>query len=240
MTGVAIFSGPSLSDDDRCSYPAFDFRPPVAAGDVLRAVRDGARTMAIIDGVFADCMAVHHKEILYALSGGTAVYGAASMGALRAAELDCYGMIGVGEIYLAYHRGDLIEDEAVALVHGPADTGYRPLTLPTVDALATIAALVSRGQLAANEAVRLRCAVRDTHFSQRTWRSVVSLAMQDKTDRRRCLSILRHGRVERKRLDALMLLDRLVADDVHGVGRTSHTAQPPMTPAFRALMARVS
>ena len=41
----------------------------------------------IIDGVFQSEPAVRHKEILWALSLGVPVVGAASMGALRAAEL---------------------------------------------------------------------------------------------------------------------------------------------------------
>ena len=46
-----------------------------------------------------------HKEILFALSEGIDVYGAASMGALRAAELDAFGMRGIGDVYSAYAEG---------------------------------------------------------------------------------------------------------------------------------------
>ena len=45
------------------------------------------RQSLIIDGSFQSQPAVRHKEILWALSRGIPVIGAASMGALRAAEL---------------------------------------------------------------------------------------------------------------------------------------------------------
>jgi hypothetical protein len=55
--------------------------------------RNGSRlSMAIFDST----PAVLHKEILWAMDRGVGVSGAASMGALRAAELHWYGMVGVG------------------------------------------------------------------------------------------------------------------------------------------------
>jgi hypothetical protein len=46
-----------------------------------------------------DRAAVGHREIISALKAGVCVVGGSSMGALRASELDSYGMIGVGRIY---------------------------------------------------------------------------------------------------------------------------------------------
>lgn len=71
-----------------------------AAGDLLRlAPRPG-----IVDGSFHQTRAVRHKEILALIDAGVTVLGAASMGALRAAELDTYGMIGVGRVYDDFRR----------------------------------------------------------------------------------------------------------------------------------------
>ena len=91
-----------------------------------RALREAAsRRIAIIDGYFERMAAVWHKEILLALERGIAVWGAASMGALRAAELAPFGMIGVGAIYRAFARGALDADDEVAVAHLPAEHGYR-------------------------------------------------------------------------------------------------------------------
>src|SRR5262245_4299213 len=110
-----------------------DMRPPAACGDILRAVRDGARAIGLIDGLFGDSPSVWHKEILAALAEGIPVYGAASMGALRAAECHRFGMIGVGRIFSEYRDGLRVADSDVAVVHGPAEVRYRPLTEALVD-----------------------------------------------------------------------------------------------------------
>ena len=55
-------------------------------GDVYRLVATGVRTILIIDGVFHWVTPVWQREIRTALESGIVVIGAASMGALRAAN----------------------------------------------------------------------------------------------------------------------------------------------------------
>ena len=69
---------------------------------------------------------VWHKEILWAMAQGIHVFGAASIGALRAAELDAFGMRGIGRIYEAFRDGVLEDDDEVAVLHGPEELGYPP------------------------------------------------------------------------------------------------------------------
>ena len=45
--------------------------------------------------------------------------GGASMGALRASELDDFGMIGVGRVYQDYRMGIIESDDDVAVVINP-------------------------------------------------------------------------------------------------------------------------
>ncbi|MEV7304560.1 TfuA-like protein [Streptomyces clavifer] len=63
---------------------------------------------------------------------GVHVIGAASIGALRAAELAPYGMLGVGSVYAAYHRGDITADDEVAVGQAP-DGQWEALTWPLVN-----------------------------------------------------------------------------------------------------------
>ena len=63
------------------------------------------RAVGIIDGYFQQVPSVWHKEILWAMAQGVHVFGSASMGALRAAELAPFGMRGVGLIFEAYRDG---------------------------------------------------------------------------------------------------------------------------------------
>jgi hypothetical protein len=87
-----------------------------------------------VDGVFERQPAVWHKEILFALSEGIHVYGAASMGALRAAELCQFGMVGIGRIFRLFRMGLWTDDDELAVLHATAELGYCPLS----DAMANI------------------------------------------------------------------------------------------------------
>ena len=89
--------------------------------------------------MFESVGAVWHKEILLALQDGIAVYGASSMGAIRAAELAPFGMVGVGAIYEAYCDGRYTDDDEVALLQGPATFGYPAMSEAMVNIRATVA-----------------------------------------------------------------------------------------------------
>ena len=93
---IIIFTGPSLHPRDAKKILDADYRPPVGRGDILNALEDTPDIIGIIDGVFHQKPAVSHKEILKALHLEVKIVGGASMGALRASELDDWGMIGVG------------------------------------------------------------------------------------------------------------------------------------------------
>ena len=112
--------------------------PPAGVGDIARAVRRGPRAIALIDGMFERVLPVWHKEILWAMARGVHVFGAASMGALRAAELHAFGMQGVGRIFEAYRYGELEADDEVAVLHGPADLGFVAVTEALVNVRATL------------------------------------------------------------------------------------------------------
>ena len=85
---IAAFLGPSLPAAQARGFRLF---PPARQGDVWRALELGARAIALIDGVFESQPSVWHREILDALDAGVPVFGGASMGALRAAELHGWG-----------------------------------------------------------------------------------------------------------------------------------------------------
>jgi hypothetical protein len=141
-----VYVGPSLAHElARNALPGADIRGPVAVGDVLRVVDDHVAgrvrvgRIAIIDGYFERMAAVWHKEILLALEAGIEVWGAASMGALRAAELALFGMRGVGSIFERFASGELVCDDEVAVAHLPAEYGYKSTSVALVDLREAIA-----------------------------------------------------------------------------------------------------
>ena len=137
---MLVFGGPSLTAGARERFPELSFRGPARQGDVYLALRESPRVIGIIDGFFDAVPSVWHKEVLWAMAQGVHILGASSIGALRAAELDSFGMEGVGSVYEAFRDGALEDDDEVAVTHGPAELGHRPLTLAMVSIRATLAA----------------------------------------------------------------------------------------------------
>jgi hypothetical protein len=141
---LAIFVGPSLFGCAIEKRPQELWLPPVRCGDVVAVVaQHHPKKILIIDGFFHQVLSVWHKEIIYALLKGIVVIGASSMGALRAAELWRYGMLGVGKIFQMFRDGEE-DDSLVALTCNPetyepmteAPVGNRQKTLDALEALA--------------------------------------------------------------------------------------------------------
>jgi hypothetical protein len=206
---TCVFSGPTLWRDP--IPPQVSRYGPVALGSVYRAVEAGYRRIGIVDGVFGNFPAVWHKEILFAISSGVEVSGAASMGALRAAELSGFGMIGVGRIYRMFRAGAWTDDDEVATVHAPEELDYEPLSEAMADIRFTLRALRVKGLIdspAEQELVRRMKAI---HFSART-REELRRQSIDAFGRARGAEAMQAFDVhfvDGKRRDALALVARL-------------------------------
>lgn len=164
-----VFAGPSLPPSIRACLGNIAWHPPAAAGDVAALLDQGVAAACLIDGLFDDRPAPWHKELLALMAEGSLLFGAASMGALRAAELDRLGMVGVGAIYRAYRDGRLTGDDEVALVHGPEALGWAPLTVPMVEVRATLAAAIRARLIDRATARAARGIAHRIHFADRDW-----------------------------------------------------------------------
>jgi len=216
---VVVFLGPSLSHGEAALLlPDAELRAPAERGDILRATLAGFRVICLIDGYFEHRLAVQHKELLWALKQGRSVYGAASMGALRAAELAEYGVVGVGEIYRSYADGSLENDDEVAVTHGPAPE-YRVGSEPLVDMRATLRRAIAEGCVVSEVADALVALVRQQFYPERSYASMLSHARAAGIDAGNCQRLevwLKEprNRVKQKRNDALELLE-LVRGALH-------------------------
>jgi hypothetical protein len=210
-----VFAGPSLHGSRKPVGKGIVCRPPAAQGDIVQAVRDGASVIGLIDGVYENVAAIWHKEILYGLYRGVRIYGAASLGALRAAECASFGMIGLGAIFEGYLCGLLQDDADVALIHGPAELGYLPLSEPLVNVRATLIHHTGTGFLDDVEFTGLLRTAENIFFKNRTWRSIVAGSrISDQARAQAILDRLSHHAVNQKRIDAEMLLQHVTdADD---------------------------
>jgi hypothetical protein len=205
-----VFLGPTLPHDEARAVLDAQYLAPAGHGDVLRAALHRPRAILLVDGVFDTVPAVWHKEILFALSEGVHVYGAASMGALRAAELDRFGMRGVGAVYRAYADGTLEDDDEVAVAHADSEHGFRALSDSMVDVRATLDAAVANDIVDASAAATVTARVKATFYPQRR----LLAALDRKCEaHERLRAWLHDGWVLRKRADALEAL-RVVGDDL--------------------------
>lgn len=174
MPDIVVFLGPSLSRAKAEQILEADFRPPAKRGDLYNAAREGASIILLIDGVFFQDCSVAHKEVLYALEAGAKVLGASSMGALRASELDVYGMEGIGQIYQAYKSGHLVSDDEVALTFDPFT--WEPCSEPLVNIRFNLDLAWQKGAIGASSRSTLfRCA-ETLYFPERTYERMMEKA----------------------------------------------------------------
>src|SRR5512136_2171690 len=170
MQKIIVFLGPSLEQTAAEKILSAYYLPPARRGDLLSAVHDGATIIGLIDGVFHQESAVAHREILAAIKKGVRVVGSSSMGALRAAEMDTLGMVGIGKIYKMYKSGELESDDEVALVFDPSSG--MALSEPLINIRFTLRRAKDLGVIDTGAHNALLAAARSVFYPQRTYRTI--------------------------------------------------------------------
>ena len=209
---VIIFVGPTISHDEVRARIDCTCLPPAAQGDIYRATRSGPSVIGVIDGYFHGVPSPWHKGFLWAMRQGIHLFGCSSMGALRAAELCDFGMRGVGRIFGDYHDGVLTDDDEVALLHGPAETGFVGLSEPMVNMRATLRQAVLDVVIDESFSQSLAALAKDIFYQKRTWEMLrASAQARGLADGRldALFKWLPGGRVDVKRLDAIEMLEEI-------------------------------
>ena len=229
---MTLLSEPSSSPARRFrrlsgpSDPALEWRPPVTQGEVYQAALTRPAIIGIIDGYFEVTPTVWHKEILWAMAQGIHVYGSASIGALRAAELHPFGMVGIGRIFEAYRDGILTDDDEVAVLHGPEELGYPAVTEAMVNIRATLDKAVAEGVWIAGWPPISREIGKALFYKERSWDAILRLAAGGSLPPLDGLvAWLPTGQVDQKRVDALEMIAR---DPLPSAARVT-----PLTVSYR-------
>lgn len=212
---VVVFVGPTLGRGEAEDLLPAVYLPPASRGDVYTAAQARPWAIAIIDGFFHRVPSVLHKEILWAMSRGIHVYGASSMGALRAAELATFGMVGVGKVFEAYRDGALTDDDEVAIVHGSAESGFIHGSEAMVNIRATLARAGECGVIDPSVCAALVALAKGLFYPERNYDRLLRVGAarglaSDQCDR--LSAWLGSGQVDVKRDDAVELLRRIGAD----------------------------
>lgn len=206
---IVLFTGPTLPPDQVPTGSDLQVLPPVAHGDVYRIARARPWGIGIVDGYFEHVPAVWHKEILWAMSQGIHVFGASSMGALRAAELADFGMVGVGRVFEQFRDGKLVGDDEVALTHLSEAHSYQCTSEALVDMRATLDAATDEGICDRALSERLVAIIKEQFYPDRTWQAVLAAARATQADPNVLDALERWlpaGRVDQKRRDALAMI----------------------------------
>jgi hypothetical protein len=219
MTAV-IFVGPSMPPRARPCTAELEWRPPVRQGDLYLAALQRPAIIGVIDGYFELVPTVWHKEILWAMAQGIHVYGAASIGALRAVELEPFGMKGIGHVYRQFSTGALSDDDEVAVMHGPAEVDYVQVTEAMVNVRATVDRAFQLGVVDRALAAKLLEAAKSLFYKDRTYEVILNTATGHglaPESLRRFASWLPYGQVDQKHIDAEEMLQAIVAHLASGV-----------------------
>jgi hypothetical protein len=207
---IVVFLGPTLSVAVARQHLDAMYLTPAGNGDIVKAVIDHAPSViALIDGVFAQSPAVRHKEILWAMSRGVRVYGASSMGAVRAAELAAYGMCGYGMVFRWYRRTPLADDADVAVAMAPAQLGSFPLGDALIDIRLTLKRAVLDHIIERQLQVTLEQLARSIHYTERSFKKLISIAVEHGLSGPELLALdhwLQGGKRKQKEADAIGLL----------------------------------
>ena len=174
--------------------------PPVKRGDIEKLIsKQPPGCIAIVDGLFHQCLSVGHAEIRAALELGWQIWGLSSMGAIRAYEMRFMGVNGFGRVYEMFDQFEDFRDDEVALIHEPAPS-YRPLSEPLVHIRFWLKEMVANGLSTRRLERRVLEQLMSMWYGDRTLaavRRIVSELMPDQADEfKRSLNHIERYRVK--------------------------------------------
>ena len=208
-----VYTGTSISHSDARKILDADYRAPVRRHDLRRilALASPPEIIGIIDGVFFDNAAVAHREIIEAIKSGIIVVGGGSMGALRASELETYGMIGVGKVFEMYRNGIIESDDEVAVTF---DAGSNEaLSVPLVNIRMTVEAAKNAGVIDPVQAAAIIGIARKLFYPDRNYQNVVFESEKNGIisgiKKKKLLDFIKLNEVDIKYQDAILVLEKI-------------------------------
>lgn len=217
MIKIIIYLGPSLPVDEAKKILSSDtkrevtYAPPIKRGDIPKAASVGYNILGIVDGIFFRESAVSPREIMEVLKSNLKIYGSSSMGALRASELDRYGMIGIGQIYKWYKDGTLNSDDEVALSFDSEE--FIPISEPLINIRETIKKALQENIITKKESEIIFESAKSLYFPDRRWNKIIEIS-ENKIgkDLSKFSKFIQNNRVDLKKQDAILLLQKIDDD----------------------------
>lgn len=195
MVKVIIYAGLSIPFDeakeilDSTESVEVVYKRPIQRGDLGQAIKEHPDIIGIIDGVFHQNSAVGHKEILNVMKKGIQVFGASSMGALRASELDTLGMTGIGYVYNQYASGEVDSDDDVAVMLD-SDT-LEALSEPLINMKYVFTNAVSDDIITEEEKDELLGIAKKTFYPKRNYAQTLAASSLDNETKGKLIDFIR-------------------------------------------------
>ena len=210
MVKILIYTGLSLPfDEAKEILDSHDdveviYKRPIKRGDLGIDLKEKPDIIGIIDGVFHQNAAVGHKEILSAINTGAKVFGASSMGALRASELDSLGMVGIGYCYNQYASGAIDSDDDVAVMLD--SESLEALSVPLISMNYVFENAVSENILTQSEKDELTAIAKSTFYPKRNYADTLSKSGLSDDKKSELINFIRENE-DIKKQDAKELLN---------------------------------
>ncbi len=153
MNKAIVFGGPSLQLIPATQLSQIEVLPPIKRGDLDCFMSVAPGTILISDGLFGGTLSISPMECRTLIEKGWRLFGTASIGAIRAAELWSVGMVGIGTIYHLFRSEQIEDDTEVCVAYNPET--YQELTLSTVQIRSAISHCTSLQTLDANRVLEI-------------------------------------------------------------------------------------
>lgn len=176
---IHLFAGPTLYGLPKHvrSDPNIIGHLPVKRRDIESlVVNNSPGIIVIVDGIFHTHPAVGHSEIMAAMACGWELWGLSSLGAIRAVEMERYGMKGYGKVYAAF-RDDGLSDDEVTLIH-QVEEPFFPLSEPLIHIRQFVAHAIASGDIAEQDGVALISRMKKMWYADRTLQKLRNLMLQ--------------------------------------------------------------
>ena len=215
MKNVVVFVGPSLDPKKARTILEADYRPPAKKGDLIKLIMsldEKETVVGLIDGYFLlDYPPTPIEVYQLIVRPNTVVIGSSSIGALRAVELEKFGMIGIGKIFQLFKHGKLDADDEVAVTF--SQDFYRLQSEAMVDIRYNLYLSLKRGFVDKETKDAIAKVAKSIYFPYRTYQNIIEETIKNypqlENNARRFEAYILRNRKSLKERDALKLIEHI-------------------------------
>jgi TfuA protein len=215
MKNVVVFVGPSLDPEKARTILEADYRPPAKKGDLIKLIMsldEKDTVVGLIDGYFLlDYPPTPIEVYQLIVRPNTVVIGSSSIGALRAVELEKFGMIGIGKIFQLFKHGKLDADDEVAVTF--SQDLYRLQSEAMVDIRYNLYLSLKRGFVDKETKDAIAKVAKSIYFPYRTYQNIIEETIKNypqlENNARRFEAYILRNRKSLKERDALKLIEHI-------------------------------